>query len=251
MRASLQTVISHNFLCVQNPASHAAKSGAVTERFSWEKIQVHWAASALHLLWAWSALYDFLKTNPSGKDLLISALPQPLHPQFPSHHFPSHFPYLVFSDLYQGGHEEEWGPCCAPLPLRTCLHWNSWTFLLQHIFFLKILKIPTLLPSSQCQKGFSLYLHYLLFQLPSKTKVNIREYSLSGKPLAQSRGISCLWARPTMEYLAQCLLLEQDGTSTLWLSATITVLWCPWTQLLSRLEPLHHWVVLTSVLPAN
>lgn len=151
MRVFLQTLISHNFLCVQNRAFYAAKSGDV----AWEETQGQWAASPFSPLWAQSAPYLY--------SLLLKTKLFFLNP-FTSHHFSFHFASLIFSDLQQGGQEEKRGSGCASLPLWTCWHSNSygcysfttlsWTFLLQHIklFLLKTLKISALLPSSQWQK---------------------------------------------------------------------------------------------------
>ena len=58
------------------------------------------------------------------------------------------------------------------------------------------------------------YLHDLLFQLLMKPKVNISKTVSTQETPAQIRRTPCLWDRPTtVEYFAQCLLLEHDCIS--------------------------------------
>lgn len=118
MRVFLQTLISHNFLCVQNRAFHAAKSGDV----AWEETQGQWAASPFAPLWARSAPYlysSFLKTN--------SVLPQPLH--LSSFFFPFRISHFLWSSARGTGGETGFRLCLSPTL-------NMLTFKLLRLLFL-------------------------------------------------------------------------------------------------------------------
>lgn len=92
------------FLCVKNPASHAAKSGHVTQA----EIQGQWATPPFPLLWAWFAHQE--RTCQSMLSLNPSTLTFHLSLSF-------NFSCRLYSDLQQGRQREERGSCCASLPL--------------------------------------------------------------------------------------------------------------------------------------
>lgn len=103
MRVSLQTVISHGFLCVQNPASDIAKTGDVARK------ETHglWTPFAPYLDKACPVLVLFLFKNQTHQERTH----QPMLFLSPStltfHLFSFCFSSPIFSDLQQGGQEEE------------------------------------------------------------------------------------------------------------------------------------------------
>lgn len=107
-----------------------------------------------------------------------------LNPSTPNFHPIIVFPIsqTLFSLMFSRDSPRRSGVHAVPLSHLEHAYIQTHQLLFYNIFFLKMLKTPTLLPSRQWQKSFCLYLHYLLFQLLSNPKVNIREYSIWEAP---------------------------------------------------------------------
>lgn len=172
----------------------------------------------MHLVWPWSV--PFLLKNKSirkgpADQCSPSTLPPPI--SIPSFFFPSLKP--CFSLMFSRESPRRSGVPAAPLSHLEHAYIQTHKLFFYNIFFLKMLKTPTLIPSRQWQKSFSLYLHYLLFQLLSNPKVNIREYSIWEAPCSVQENFLPL---SQAHHGVPCTVpvLEQDCTSTLGLSAT-------------------------------
>lgn len=141
MRVSLQTVISHGFLCVQNPVSNIAKTGYL----AWKETHGLWTPLAPYLDKACPVLISFLFKNQT----LQERTHKPMFFLNPSTLTTSlSVSQLPFSLIFSREDRRKNSCCCYSF--TTLL----WTFLLQHIklFLLKILRIQALLPKNRWQK---------------------------------------------------------------------------------------------------